>query len=106
MLRSVLSILTCSCEPLAGTLLASDSRHGQHVAAKVLVNPNHLYCILARPLRSRVRSVALLPQELRSSEERPSPKLPPKDVGPLVDFEGQVAVGGDPLSKGIPYYCL
>ena len=53
-----------------------------------------------------MRGVTLLPEELGSSEERPGPELPPEDVGPLIDLEGEVAVRGDPGAEGIPYYRL
>ena len=44
-----------------------------------------------------VRRVALLPQELSGPQEQPGAQLPAHHVRPLVQQQGQVPVGRDPL---------
>ena len=45
--------------------------------------------------------VALLPEELPSAKEGSRVlELPPNDVGPLIELEGQVAMALDPVREG------
>ena len=44
--------------------------------------------------------MSFLPKEFRSSEEEPGAHFPADDIGPLVNEEGQVAVGLDPFGEG------
>ena len=53
-----------------------------------------------------MRGVALLPKKLGCAQEGTSAHLPPDHVSPLVDLEGQVAVGLDPLAEHVPNYCF
>jgi len=67
---------------------------------------NHLKRILLSGFWGSVRGVSLLPKELRGSQEGAGTELPTKDVGPLVDLERQITVGGDPVTEGVPNYSL
>ena len=51
-----------------------------------------------------MRGVALLPKKLGCAQEGTSAHLPPDHVGPLIDLQGQVAVGLDPLAEHVPNY--
>ena len=50
-----------------------------------------------------MRRMTLLPQEFCSTQKEPCPHLPSDHVRPLVDQDGQVAVGLNPVLISIPY---
>ena len=69
---------------MTGMAMKSSRERGVHV--------EHAHRLLARLGLGRVDRVALLPEELRRAQEEARAHLPPDDVRPLVDEDGQIAV--------------
>ena len=87
-------------EAFAVGLAAFDDGHGHVVLGEVGVNVEHAVCFLARLRCGGVDGVAFLPEELGGAQEEPCAHFPAHDVGPLVDEDGEVAVGLHPLGVG------
>ncbi|MEZ5207167.1 MAG: hypothetical protein R2690_09375 [Acidimicrobiales bacterium] len=85
-------------EAFARRLLADDHRHGEVVDDEAAVLLEHQQRLVHGLVGGGVRRVALLPQELARAQEDAGPHLPPHDVRPLVQQQGKVAVGLDPLA--------
>ncbi len=78
-------------------LAPGDHRHRQPVLGELAIAPEHPVDLLGGLLGGLVEGVPLLPEELGGAEEEPGPLLPADDVRPLVDEDGQVAPGVDPV---------
>ena len=88
-------------ELLELTLLAFDDRDRQEVFVDLGVEVEDLPDLDCGLLQGRVGGVAFLPEELAGPEEGGRVlELPPDDVAPLVELEGQVPVAPDPLGEG------
>ena len=85
-----------------GRLDTLDDGHGHVLLGKVRVDIQHLdgfsLCFLLRGMGR----VAFLPQEFSRTQEEAGTHFPAEHVGPLVDQDGQVAVGVDPVLVRIP----
>mmetsp|Transcript_35021 Transcript_35021/g.53759 ORF Transcript_35021/g.53759 Transcript_35021/m.53759 type:complete len:601 (-) Transcript_35021:128-1930(-) len=81
-------------------LLSLDAGDSQEILVDVGVIVEDLENPLGGVLLVSVGSVALLPEELAGSDEGSGVlELPSDDVSPLVDLEGEVSVGTDPLRE-------
>ena len=67
------------------------------IARECFVNIQHALCFLARFGFGFVNGVAFLPKELGCAQKNAWPHFPAHDIGPLVDENGQVAIGLHPL---------
>ena len=85
------------CETLGGALRAGEHGDRHRLVETVPVDVQHLQGLLAGLLGGGVDGVALLPEKLRGAQEWARDLLPAKDVAPLVDQDGQVAVALDPV---------
>ena len=79
---------------------ARKNRQRQMLAREGFIHAQHLLRLLHRLLRSLVRGVAFLPQELGGAEKNARAHLPSHDVRPLVDEDGKVAPGLHPFCVG------
>ena len=84
-------------EPFRVRLEPSDDRHGDPLLHEVAVDSEYPEGLLLGLVRSCMRCVALLPQELGRAKKEPGPKLPAHHVGPLVQKDRKVAVALHPL---------
>ena len=84
-------------ELLGLALHAREDGDGEEVLGEGAVDLEHALGLLDGLLLGLVGRVALLPEELGGAEEEASALLPAEDVGPLIDEEGQVAPGVDPV---------
>src|SRR5215204_637301 len=82
---------------LGWALGARENGDGHSLVEAIAVDAEHPLGFLARLLRRRVDGVALLPEELRSPQERAGDLLPAHDVTPLVYEDRQVPVALDPV---------
>ena len=73
-----------ACEPFVRALVADDDRESHGVAGEVGIDIHHLFSLCGSFFRSGMGSVALLPEEFRSTEEEAGPHLPADHVAPLV----------------------
>lgn len=79
-------------------LLTLDDGDGQKFLVDTSIEVEDCHNLFVGTLLGQVGRVALLPQELSSSEERLGVlELPTDDGVPLVELEGQVTVTSDPL---------
>ena len=83
-------------------LLTGDWAEGEALLEEVVVDDVVLEGVATRLFGGGVGRMPLLPQELRRAQEGPWALLPPHDVAPLVQQQGQVTVATDPLAKGRP----
>ena len=78
-------------ETLSLALHALNHRHSHPLFGKLGIDLQHLLCFLFGLLTGSMSGMALLPQELRGTEERTGAHLPAHHVTPLVAHQGQVA---------------
>jgi hypothetical protein len=82
-------------ELLGVALAAGDHRDRQPLLPDFAIDIEHALGLLPGLGRGLMECVALLPEKLSRSQERPGSQLPADDVGPLVDEHRQVAVALD-----------
>ena len=87
----------CARELFAFALLPVDHGHRELGLRKLLVEREDLQRLLLRLGLGLMRRMPFLPQELRRAQERTRHLLPPDDVGPLVDQDGEIAPRLDPF---------
>ena len=73
-----------TCKALVGALMTHDYGHTHKVLSKILIDTDHLCCLLDSLLLGFVCSVSLLPQELGRAQEQTRTHLPTNNVCPLV----------------------
>ena len=78
-------------------LPAREYGDGEASLGEFLINAEHLHRLFHRLLFGGVGGMALLPQKFAGPEEGAGGLFPPHDVRPLVDEDGQIAVGLQPL---------
>ena len=79
-----------------------DHRHRHELLGEGGVDVQHPPRLLVGLRLGGMGGVPLLPEELRGAQEEPRAHLPSHHIGPLVDQDGQVAVGHDPLAVHVP----
>ncbi len=84
-------------ESFAGSFFASDDGHGHEVLREGGVDVEHFERFVDGFLLRGVGGVAFLPEELGGAQEQARAHFPADDVSPLVNEDGQVAVGLDPF---------
>ena len=92
----------------AGEFLGVGFRTVQHRNRHVVFGEGAVYVqdaqgFLFGLFRRGVCRVSFLPEEFRRAQEGPGTEFPPEDVGPLVDEQGQVAIGLDPPGVHVRY---
>lgn len=93
--------VVASRELLALRLASLDDGNRQQIFVDRAVQLQNVEDFLVGLFLGGERGVSLLPQELSASEEGNRVlELPTNDVRPLVELEGKISVGSDPLSKG------
>ena len=88
-------------ETLRYRLAARNDGNGRLLFRKIDVNIEHLTRLGLGFLEGRVGRVSLLPVELQGSKEELGAKLPANDAVPLVDQNGKITIGLDPLRIGV-----
>ncbi len=83
-----------------GRLLSTNDWHRHEVLCEIGIDIEHAACFLHRLLGRGVDGVSLLPKEFRGSEEQSRAHFPADDVGPLIDQDGEIAIGLDPFGIG------
>ena len=78
-------------------LFAREDLDGEDVLHELAVDFEHFESLLSRLFFGGVEGVPFLPEELARPEEGTGGLLPPDDVRPLVDEQGQIAVALHPL---------
>ena len=81
---------------------AFDDGHGHEFFSEFGVDVEHLSGFDPGFFAGGVDGVAFLPEEFGGAEEQSGAHFPADDVGPLVDEQGQVAVGLDPFGEHGP----
>ena len=85
--------------------LALDTLHhwNSHTfLGKLGIDFEHLLGTLLCLFACGMSCVALLPKELAGAQKQTSAHLPAHHVAPLVDQQGQVAIGMNPVLEGVP----
>lgn len=89
-----------TCEFLVFTLAASDDGAGKQLFVDVLVFILDQVGEFDSFFTGGVSCVTLLPKELSSANEGSRMlEFPPHNIGPLIQFHRQIAMGLDPFSK-------
>ena len=99
-LNSVSIERTCKTFRLA--LDALYDRHSHVLFRELCIDLEHLLRTILCLFASGVSRVTFLPEELAGAEEKACAHLPSHDVTPLVDQQGQVAIGLYPVLEGVP----
>ena len=82
-------------------LSARDDGNGEAIFGKRFIDPEHLLRFRLRLFGSGVDGVPLLPQKLARAQEGTGGLFPAHNVTPLIDEQGQVAVGLHPLGTHV-----
>ena len=62
----------------------------------------HFFSFLNGFVAGGMRRVTFLPQKFGSSEKQAGTHFPTNNVGPLIDQNGQIAIGLNPTFVGVP----
>ena len=92
----------CAGEAFVGRLDTLHYGHCHIVFCEIGIHLKHLACLFFGLFLGGVGSVALLPEEFRRTEEHAGAHLPAENVCPLVDEDGEIAIGVDPVLICVP----